>query len=223
MFQDKVNLIIVEDHALTRIGLKTTLESSSQINVIGEAESGEEGIEKAIKLEPDVVIMDLGLPGINGIEATKKIKEYDEEIKVLILTSHDNDKEVMSALTAGADAYCMKDINPKKLISIIESIADGGTWLDPSISIIVFRKVLPLLNIDKSKQEPKIKEKSPLTEREHEILQFLADGLGNIEIAKELALSQYTVKAHIGNILQKLSVDDRTQAVARALRNGWII
>jgi DNA-binding NarL/FixJ family response regulator len=216
---NKIKLIIVEDHALTRIGLKTTLEQSQIINVIDEAESGEEGVKKTLELEPDMVIMDLGLPGINGIEATRQIKEYNSEIKVLILTSHDNDREVIAALSAGADAYCMKDINPKKLISVVESVSDGGAWLDPSIARIVLTKATSFVEPDK---KITIKSNSPLTDRENEILQLLADGLGNIEIAKELALSQYTVKAHICNILQKLSVDDRTQAVARAMRNKWI-
>lgn len=216
---NKIKLIIVEDHALTRIGLKTTLEQSQIINVIDEAESGEEGVKKTLELEPDMVIMDLGLPGINGIEATRQIKEYNSEIKVLILTSHDNDREVIAALSAGADAYCMKDINPKKLISVVESVSDGGAWLDPSIARIVLTKATSFIEPEK---KTAIKSNSPLTDRENEILQLLADGLGNIEIAKELALSQYTVKAHICNILQKLSVDDRTQAVARAMRNKWI-
>ncbi|MEI7473264.1 MAG: response regulator transcription factor [bacterium] len=217
---DKIKLIIVEDHALTRIGLKTTLEQSPILNVIDEAESGEEGVKKTLELEPDVVIMDLGLPGINGIEATKQIKEYNSEIKVIILTSHDNDREVIAALSAGANAYCMKDISPKKLISIVEAVADGGAWLDPAIARIVLTKAVNCIEVE----EPigKVKQLSPLTDREIEILQLLADGLGNIEVAKELALSQYTVKSHICNILQKLSVDDRTQAVAKAMRSGWI-
>ena len=219
----KIRLIIIEDHALTRIGLKTTLEESQKIEVIAEAEYGEAGVKLAQELEPDIVIMDLGLPNMNGIEATQAIKTHHNNIKVLILTSHDSEDQVMLALKAGADAYCMKDVNPTRLISIIEGIAEGGVWLDPAIAKAVIGKVNTSEQIsgqDESKQEKLTH--SPLTDREIEILQLLANGLNNINIAQELSVSQHTVKAHICNILQKLSVDDRTQAVARAMRQGWI-
>ncbi|EKE03421.1 MAG: Two component transcriptional regulator, LuxR family [uncultured bacterium] len=218
----KIKLIIIEDHALTRIGLKTTLEESQKIEVIAEAEYGEAGVKLAQELEPDIVVMDLGLPNMNGIEATQAIKTHNNNIKVLILTSHDSEDQVMQALKAGADAYCMKDVNPTRLISIIEGIAEGGVWLDPAIAKAVIGKVNISEQIcnDESKQEKLTH--SPLTDREIEILQLLANGLNNIDIAQELSVSQHTVKAHICNILQKLSVDDRTQAVARAMRQGWI-
>lgn len=215
----KIRIIIVEDHALTRIGLKTAFEESSSIEVIGEAEYGENGIALALELEPDLVIMDLGLPNMNGIDATLAIKSQKNYIKVLILTSHDSDKQVMGALGAGADGYCLKDITPKRLVSVIEGIVEGGVWLDPGIA----RTVLHRLNEENHTEPNKpMKSVSLLTERETEVLQFLADGLGSVKIAQELNLSQHTVKAHIGNILQKLSVDDRTQAVVRAMREGWV-
>ena len=220
----KIRLIIIEDHVLTRIGLRTALEESQNIEVIGEAEYGEVGVKLTQDLEPDVVIMDLGLPNMNGIEATRLIKEYNQNIKILILTSHDNDNEVIGALGAGADAYCMKDINPAKLTSIIEGIAEGGVWLDPAIAKTVICKMMSYEKVSgQLKMQEEKREISPLTEREIEILQLLADGLGNTEIASELSVSQHTVKSHICNILQKLSVDDRTQAVTRAMRQGWII
>ncbi|MFH0702737.1 MAG: response regulator transcription factor [bacterium] len=220
----KIKLIVIEDHALTRIGLKTALEENSTLEVIGEAEYGETGVSLVKNLEPDVVIMDLGLPNMNGIDATKAIKEFNNNIKVLILTSHNNDQEVIGALGAGADAYCMKDINPSRLISIIESIAEGGAWLDPAIAKTVLAKMITnekIINQIKPNEKEKI-EFSPLTERELGVLQLLADGLNNFEIAKELSVSQHTVKSHICNILQKLTVDDRTQAVAKAMRKGWV-
>jgi len=214
---DKTKLLIIEDHALTRIGLKTALEENTNFKIIAEAGYGEIGVELAKKLEPNVVIMDLGLPNMNGIEATKLIKQYNNEIKVLVLTSHDSEKEIMDSLKAGADAYCLKDINPAQLIPVIESIAQGGVWLDPVIAKIVLAN-----SVNYSKTREKTKTSSPLSEREIEVLQLLADCMNNAEIANKLSLSQYTVKAHIGNILQKLSVDDRTQAVVRAMRSGWI-
>lgn len=218
----KIKVLIVEDHALTRIGLKTALEESSMLEVIGEAEYGETGVTLTKELEPDLVLMDLGLPNMNGIEATKIIKEHNNNIKIVILTSHDTDNEVVGAIGAGADSYCLKDINPKRLVSIIENVAQGGVWLDPAIAKTVLTKVILAKPQEQSNIPDKKIDHSPLTEREVEILQLLANGLNNIEIAQELFVSQHTVKSHICNVLQKLSVDDRTQAVARAMRKGWI-
>lgn len=216
---EKIKLLIIEDHVLTRIGLKTALEDSQKVEVIGESEYGEAGATLVKELEPDVVIMDLGLPNMNGIDATRAIKQTNNDVKVLILTSHDSENEIIGAMASGADAYCMKDISPIKLLSVIESIAKGGMWLDPIIAKTVLSNVTRECS---SENREKTREDAPLTEREIEILQLLADGLNNIDIAQSLSVSQHTVKAHICNILQKLSVDDRTQAVARALRQGWI-
>ncbi len=215
-----INLIIVEDHALTRIGLKIALEENSNLKVVAEAEYGQTAIDMAASLNPDVILMDLGLPDINGIEATRAIKEANQDIKIIILTSHSNEQEVLNAFIAGADAYCLKDIKPENLTSVIQNIAQGGVWLDPAVTKVVLNKMLQFNDPD---ENLKPKKEAPLTDRELEVLQHLADGLNNIEIAEKICVSQYTVKAHIGNILQKLSVDDRTQAVVRAMREGWII
>ncbi len=221
MTQD-INLMIVEDHALTRIGLKTALEEDSSLKVVAEAEYGQIAIEMAGSVVPDVILMDLGLPDINGIEATRAIKETNPDIKIIILTSHSNDQEVLNAFIAGADAYCLKDIKPNNLTSTIQNIAQGGVWLDPAIAKIVLNKMIQFNNLDENLKPDNLKVESPLTDRELEVLQHLADGLNNIEIADKICVSQYTVKAHISNILQKLSVDDRTQAVVKAMREGWI-
>ncbi len=212
-----IKIVLIEDHTLTRIGLKTALEESSVLELVGEADSGEQGVKIALELEPDVVLMDLGLPGINGIEATRLIKQSNPDIKVLILTSHDSENDVINSVEAGADAYCMKDINPSRLISIVEGVADGGVWFDKEAA----KSILKHLEYE-NKSASAVQEASPLTARELEILQLLADGLNNADIAKQISVSQYTVKAHICNILQKLSVDDRTGAVAKAMRKGWV-
>jgi DNA-binding NarL/FixJ family response regulator len=219
----KLRVILVEDHMLTRIGLKTALEDSGEIEIIGETEYGEVGVELAQKLNPDVILMDLGLPNMDGIEATKLIKQNEPEKKVIVLTSHRSEMEITGSLGAGADAYCLKDINPDRLISVIQTVYEGAAWLDPAVAKIVLKKFSQenLIN-DDSEDMQEIKSKSPLTERELQILQFLADGSSNNEIAKELSLSQHTIKTHVGNILHKLSVDDRTQAVVKALREGWV-
>lgn len=220
---NKLRILLIEDHALTRIGLKTALEASGQIEIIAETEYGEKGVELAKEHQPDIILMDLGLPNMDGIEATKNIKKYNPEQKVIILTSHKNEMEVTGALGAGADAYCLKDVNPKRLITVIQTVFEGAAWLDPAIAKIVLRRFSDEDGfISDYKENDYEKSKSPLTYRELEILQHLADGHNNQEIADILSLSQHTIKTHVGNILQKLSVDDRTQAVVKALREGWV-
>jgi DNA-binding NarL/FixJ family response regulator len=221
---NKINLILVEDHTLTRFGLKTAFEEAESIKVIGEAETGEDGVALALRLKPDIVIMDLGLPGMNGIEATQKIKSGNDNIKVLILTSHNNEEEVWASLSAGANAYCLKDIEPDRLIHVVESVFDGAAWLDPAIAGMVLKNVSnrpikksePAHNLDHSL------DKNQLTERELEVLKLLVEGHSNAEIAKKLVVSIHTAKAHVCNILQKLSVDDRTQAAIKALKDGLV-
>ena len=219
-----INILIVEDHALTRFGLKTALESLNYVKSVYEADNGETGIELAKENKPDVVLMDLGLPGINGIEATRLIKEYDNQIKVIILTSHNNEDEVWAALGAGANSYCVKDIEPDRLIHVIESVYDGAAWLDPAIAETVLR-TLAGHKINKFAHGEAFEssdEKIQLTEREMEVLKLIVDGFSNAEIAEKLFVSIHTAKAHVCNILQKLSVDDRTQAAIKALKDGLV-
>lgn len=221
---NKIKIILVEDHTLTRFGLKTAFEEAPTIQVIGEAETGEEGISMVSQLNPDVVLMDLGLPGMNGIDATQKIKSLNEDIKIVILTSHNNEEEVWAALGAGANAYCLKDIEPDRLIHVVESIYEGAAWLDPSIANIVLKSISSQSGKKMGSTvsiEPHI-EKSLLTERELEVLKLLVDGNSNAEIAKKLVVSIHTAKAHVCSILQKLSVDDRTQAAIKALKDGIV-
>lgn len=223
----KINVLIVEDHALTRFGLKTALEAQENFGDVYEAENGERSIEAVIEFKPDLVIMDLGLPGINGIEATRQIKSFDEKIKVIILTSHKNDSEVWDALSAGANAYCMKDIEPEKLISVIEFVNEGAVWLDPAIA----NSLLKTIAKNKTSQEleeneeicfrPKEKE-AQLTDRERDVLKLIVNGYSNQEISDKLVVSIHTAKAHVCNILQKLSVEDRTQAAIKALKDGLV-
>jgi DNA-binding NarL/FixJ family response regulator len=166
--------------------------------------------------------MDLGLAGMNGIEATLKIREMNKDIKVIALTSHDRDEEVISTLSSGAMAYCLKDIDPSKLADVIRDVNEGVCWLDP----LVARKVLDAfpkqdsLGIlrDKSVEEGRV----PLTEREQEVLKHLVDGKSNTEIAKELIVSVHTAKAHVCSILQKLCVNDRVQAAVKAVKEGLV-
>ena len=214
----KSNILIVEDHELTRFGLKTAFESCDFIDKIYEAESAEKGLEIATEQEINLIIMDLGLPGMNGIEATKRIKDLNKDTKIVILTSHNDEQEVLNSLKAGANAYCSKEINPKRLIQVVQSILDGAAWFDPSISHIVLEAATKSQNITQNKSEKDY----GLTSRETQILKLITEGYSNIEIAKDLFVSINTTKAHVASILQKLEVDDRLQAALKALKERLV-
>lgn len=214
----KTSILIVEDHELTRFGLKTAFEACDFIENIFEAESAEKGLSIIKDNEVGLIIMDLGLPGMNGIEATRKIKELNKDIKIVILTSHNDDQEVLNSLKAGANAYCSKEINPKRLIQVVQSVLDGAAWFDPSISHIVLEAATKSQNISASKPERDY----GLTSRETQILKLITEGYSNIEIAKELFVSINTTKAHVASILQKLEVDDRLQAALKALKERLV-
>ena len=214
----KNSILIIEDHELTRFGLKTAFESCDFIENIYEAESAEKGIELAKHNDINLIIMDLGLPGINGIEATKQIKDMNKDIKIVVLTSHNDEQEVLNSLKAGANAYCSKEINPKRLIQVVQSVLDGAAWFDPSISHIV----LEAATKSQEAAQPKPEKNYGLTSRETQILKLITEGYSNIEIAKELFVSINTTKAHVASILQKLEVDDRLQAALKALKERLV-
>ncbi len=214
----KINILIVEDHELTRFGLKTTFEGVDYVGNIYEAESAEKALEIFKNNPVDVVIMDLGLPNMNGIDATKQIRSSNKDVKVIILTSHNDEKEVMNSLKAGANAYCSKEINPKRLVDVVQSVADGAAWFDPSIAHIVLKATTSSSNFD-SETSGKDYE---LTSREKQILKLMTEGYSNMEIAQLLVISINTTKAHVASILQKLEVDDRLQAALKALKNNIV-
>ena len=213
----KLNILIVEDHELTRFGLKTTFEEVEYVRNIYEADSAEVALDIFDNNEVDVIIMDLGLPGMNGIEATQKIRSRKKDVKIIMLTSHNDEKEVLSSLKAGANAYCSKEINPQRLISVVQSVADGAAWFDPSIAHIVLRASANAQAKDEVSGDSA--KKYDLTTREAQILKLMTEGYSNMEIAQILVISVNTTKAHVANILQKLEVDDRLQAALKALKN----
>ena len=218
----EIKVVIIEDFKLTRVGLRCALNENKDINVIGESESAMNGLRIIEQLKPDVVLMDLGFPGMNGIEAIMKLRETNKTTKVIALTSHDREEEVIAVLSAGANAYCLKDIDPIKLADVIRDVANGVCWLDAEIAEKVLRSFpkqekLVLLN-SKSNQENQV----PLTEREYEVLRHLVSGKSNTEIAKELIVSVHTAKAHVCSILQKMCVNDRVQAAVKAVREGIV-
>lgn len=217
-----ISVIIIEDFKLTRVGLRCALNSNDDIDVVAESDNASDGLELIRRYKPDIVLMDLGLAGMNGIEATIKVKEIDKDIKVIALTSHDREEEVIAALSSGAMAYCLKDIDPSKLADVIRDVSEGVCWLDPVIARKVLdafpkQETLGILK-DRLSEEGRV----PLTEREFEVLKHLVDGKSNTEIAKELIVSVHTAKAHVCSILQKMCVNDRVQAAVKAVKEGLV-
>ena len=217
-----ISVVIIEDFKLTRVGLRCALNANPDIEVVGECEDAFEGLETIKKTNPDVVLMDLGLPKMNGIEATIKVKEFNPKIKVIALTSHDREEEVLAALSSGATAYCLKDIDPTKLADVVRDVAKGVCWLDPEVAQMAlnsFPKVESTRILSNSmSQEGRV----PLTEREYEVLKHLVMGKSNTEIAKELIVSVHTAKAHVCSILQKMCLSDRVQAAVKAVKEGLV-
>jgi len=228
-----IRLLIVEDHELARFGLSMALAERADVTVVGEAQDGEEGVRLTLAEKPDIVLMDIGMPVMDGITATKQIKEKLPEAKVVILTSISNSEEVLASLAAGADAYCMKDIKIDRLYQVLEMVLDGALWLDPAIARLVVQS-LPAkpgvglgTSVDGSvsteqASSPKKRYNTELTEREQEVLHLIVEGKSNKEIAVALKVSSHTAKAHVANIIQKLAVDDRTQVAVKALKGGLV-
>lgn len=214
-----IRVLLIEDYKLIRLGIRTILNDDPDIEVIGEAETGELGIELVKSLRPDQVVLDLGLPGLDGIEVTRLIKAFDESIKVTILTSHEIDEEVIASLAAGANAYCLKEIPSPRLIQVIKSVQEGAAWLDPKIAGMA-------LDVFSSNPRPRAGQAAEsdvkLSERERQVLELLVQGNSNAEIAAVLHVSVHTAKAHVCSILQKLSVQDRVQAAVKAVKERLV-
>ncbi len=213
-----INIVVVEDHEMTRSGIVFSLNKLSEYTIIGEANNGLAGSDMVINLQPNVVLMDLVMPVMDGVEATKRIKQEQPQIKVIMLTSHYEKDQVFAALASGADAYCIKDIATEDLIHVIRMVNEGGCWLDPQVASLVLGNLKNSLQ-HRGSDEPGINE---LTTRELDILKLLAQGMNNQQIADNLSISVNTVKTHFTSILQKLAVDDRTQAALKALRCGIV-
>ncbi len=220
-----IKVLLVEDHTMTRMGLQLVLEKVEDIEVVGECEDGEKAVEMAQNFTPDVILMDIGLPGIDGIEATKRIKDLKLDSNILVFTSRDNEQDVLAALSAGATAYIMKGANPDQLVSAIRAVNEGTAWLDPAIARIVLKNITQKSQQAKSetyKVSGKAGLAAGLTEREMEVLGLIVEGLSNSLIAERLFITRATAKAHVHSILQKLCVDDRTQAAVTAMKEGLV-
>lgn len=219
--QKTVRILLVDDHALIRRGMKGQFALEPGFTVVGEAGDGPQAVELAAELQPDVVLMDIDLPAMNGITATQQIKSDRSSIRILALSAFDDDTQVIGMLAAGADGYCLKTIEWEQLIAVIQLILQGGAYLDPQIAQKVARILKPTLTSSET-STPELVPQTILSNREREILKLIAKGYSNQEIAEELYLSLGTIKSYVRMILNKLSVDDRVQAAALAVREGLI-
>lgn len=211
-------VLIVEDHALIRFGLKTAFEADKNIDEVLEANTAEDAINIVKHNKVDVVIMDLGLPVMNGIDASYEIKKINKNIKIIVLTSHNSEEEVLASVKAGASAYCSKDIAPERLANIIVSVLEGALWFDPKIANVIIKAI----TADKKQENADFIKQYNLTEREVDVLRYICDGLNNGEISKLLDVSVNTIKVHVSSIIQKLEVEDRTQVVVKAFKNLFV-
>lgn len=218
-----IRVVLIEDCDLTRMALKTALRERSEVDCIGEAATGKEGLQSIRKLTPDVAIVDIGLPDLDGIALTRQLKSTPTTTKVLILTLQDNEEAVMAAFAAGADSYCMKDTKLEWLLDAIDTTHQGNAWIDPAIARIVLSCARnDNLARENSPTNTNLTEGYSLTERELEVLQLIVEGYSNADIAKALYITVGTVKTHVRNILNKLCANDRTQAAVQALRSGIV-
>ncbi len=210
-----IDVLVVDDHKVVRAGLVALLQQQPNLRVVGEAGTGEEALQCLERLSPDVVLMDLQMPVMGGVEATREIRRRWPKVAVLILTTYDDDELIWQGIQAGARGYLLKDAQPEELLSGVRTVASGGTLLPPEI-------VLKLTQVIQQGGSAETQGRDPLTEREQAILNLIAKGLSNKEIASHLFISENTVKTHISNLFQKLEVSDRTQAVTKAIRLGLI-
>jgi len=210
----KITILLVEDHVVVRESIRQFLEREEKLEVVGEAGDGEEAVQMASQLKPDVIIMDISMPKLNGIEATKRIKALQPSAAILILTAYDYEQYIFPLLEAGAAGYLLKDVSSRELISAIETVYRGEAVLHPAVA----RKVMQRL----TKAEPTEERASDLlSKRELAILKMAAKGMSNSDIAEELHLSARTVESHLGSIFNKLGVGSRTEAVIKAMKKGW--
>lgn len=223
---NKIKVLLVEDHTMTRMGMQLVLEKAEGIELIADADDGKKGVELAKQLNPDVILMDIGLPEVDGIEATKQLKEAKLDSYIIMFTSRDNEDDVFAAFGAGADGYMMKGAGEDQLISAIKATSEGTAWIDPAIARMVLNSINKR-NASYSSDGPSSDGKAfakncGITERELEVLGLIVEGLTNPQIAERLFITRATAKAHVHSILQKLCVDDRTQAAVTAMREGLV-
>jgi len=212
---DPITVLLIDDHQVVRQGVRAFLETQADIKVVGEAGSGEEAVTLAADQAPDVALMDLIMPGMDGVEATRRIKAASPRTQVVVLTSYHQDEHIFPAIKAGALSYVLKDIGPEELADVVRKAATGEAVLNPQVAA---RVVLEFQAIDRDEPNPF----AELSDREMEVIRLIAEGLNNAAIAEKLVISEKTVKSHVSNILGKLHLGDRTQAAVYAWRAGIV-
>ena len=219
-----IKLVIADDHALLRQGIKNVLSLEPDLDVIGEAGDGEEAISKLESLKPDILLLDVNMPHMNGLEVTKRLKAAKSAVKIIILTIHDDENYVIEVIKSGADGYLLKDIEPGMLVKAIRLVYEGQSFIYPTLAKRLFGELsrqeerrLEVPNMLERRKEER------LTYREVEVLQLIGRGMNNQEVAQKLFLSEKTVKNHLTNIFRKINVVDRTQAVLYAIRNKIVV
>jgi len=231
---EKVNIMLADDHALFREGLRRILEMEEDFHVMAECGDGVQIMEACTKEQPDIVMMDINMPVENGVVATEKLREWFPDVKVIILSIHDDESYVFETLRKGASGYLLKDMEPDELIHAIRSVHEGHAYIHPKVTgklINQLRRMTylneeGLVSAANNGPEPGVRyihtEESPLTKREAEVMRLMAEGKNNKAIGEHLFISEKTVKNHVSSILQKLSVNDRTQAVINSIKKGWV-
>lgn len=214
----KIKVLLVDDHTVVLKGLAFFLSTQKDLELVGEANNGKEALVKVGETTPDVILMDLYMPEMDGVEATAYIKKEYPNVKVIVLTSFSDQAHVLPALRAGASGYILKDVEPDQLVEAIRSAYKGNIQLHPDIANALLSQTLP---VEEKEEEPSI-QVDVLTARENEVLQLLAKGMSNKEIASVLVITEKTVKAHVSSILSKLNLSDRTQAALYAVKNGIV-
>lgn len=223
----EISIVLIDDHKLFREGVKRILEFEPSFKVVAEGDDGSEAEQLVNEYQPDVVLMDINMPDMNGVQATAKLVEKFPNVNVIILSIHDDESYVSHALKTGAQGYLLKEMDSDSLIEAIKVVSDGGSYLHPKITHNLVQEYRRLAqgngsSILQNKDLQFIKPLHVLTKRECEVLQLLAEGKSNRVISEKLEISEKTVKNHVSNILQKMSVKDRTQAVVTAIRKGWV-
>lgn len=211
----KISVVLADDHALMRKGLKKLLEMESDIEVVGEAADGLEAVEEVRTKDPDVVLMDINMPRVNGIEATRLLKKEKCRAKVIILTVYDDREYMLELLRIGVSGYLLKDIDPNALVEAVRAVSRGETYIQPTLTRALVAEYKRL-------SQPIPQASRPLTAREKEVMAYIAEGMSNIEISEKLGISEKTVKNHVSSILRKLNLMDRTQVAVYALKNNLV-
>ncbi|HLQ70545.1 MAG TPA: response regulator transcription factor [Bacillota bacterium] len=221
----EIKIVLIDDHKLFREGVKRILEFEPSFNVVAEGDDGAVASKLVKENDPDVVLMDINMPDVNGVQATADLVKYFPDTRVIILSIHDDENYVTHALKTGAQGYLLKEMDSDSLIEAIKVVSDGGSYLHPKITHNLVLEYRQLARANKKNIGDHIEYRKPLhllTKRECEILQLLADGKSNRAVSETLYISEKTVKNHVSNILQKMGCNDRTQAVVQAIRKGWV-